>query len=183
MIRLFVAIPVPEPALSALQARLRDLRSRKWPVRWVREEGLHLTLKFLGWVEDTRADDMATAMREAGQGTGSIPVTLDGVGAFSSGRRARVIWMGVEAPAALELLQDRIERAYVPLGFPVSGRAFRPHVTLGRVERDRRLPVSEVETVPPSEPIVFLAEALVLFASRPGRGGSVYLPHTVVPLN
>ena len=54
MIRLFVAIPVPEPALSALQARLRDLRSRKWPVRWVREDGLHLTLKFLGWVEDTR---------------------------------------------------------------------------------------------------------------------------------
>jgi 2'-5' RNA ligase len=173
-VRLFAGIPVPAPARSEITPVLADLQSRGWPVRWVRPEGIHLTLKFFGSVSDAAADGLVPALDAAASGAGPIPLSCAGVGSFPSGRHARVIWMGVEAPGTLELLQDAVERACVPLGFPVEGRPFRPHITLGRVKEGGELPPDAFADLESNIVASFLAEHLVLFESHPGKGGSVY---------
>lgn len=177
--RLFTAVPVPSPARDELVSLLQRLRETGLPVRWVREQGLHITLKFFGEVGEPSISGLSEALARAAGGTGSIPITCHGIGAFPTLTRARVIWIGAEAPAALELLQDGIERACEPLGFPSEGRPFHPHITLGRVREGERVPADVIEGVESPE-VPFLAEQLVLYRSQPGRGGSVYdVVHTI----
>jgi 2'-5' RNA ligase len=170
MKRLFAAIPIPAPASDRIAALLAEVRDQRWPVRWVSETGLHLTLKFYGEVPDERVEVIAEAVGFAVQGTGTLPLALEGVGAFPSLERARVVWVGVEPAPALELLQDRIERGAEPLGFAPEGVPFRPHVTLGRVREGERLPPAAVRRLAAlelAEP--FVADALVLYESRLDR--------------
>ena len=181
--RLFAGIPVPAPARSEIGKLLAELEARPWPVRWVRPEGLHLTLKFFGATSDATAGSLAAALDASAEGIGPIALTGTGVGSFPAGRRARIIWMGLEYPGILELLQDALERACVPLGFPIEGRPFRPHITLGRVNDDATLPAHALAGLPPREGISFLAEQLVLFQSQPGPGGSVYTPRHTIALS
>jgi 2'-5' RNA ligase len=179
-IRLFAGIPVPEPAQTELGLVLHELQSKGWPVRWVREGGLHLTLKFFGWVDDDRISQIEESLERAAEGFEAIPLSCTGLGSFPGGRRARVLWAALEAPPSLELLQDRVERGAELLGFPLEGRPFRPHITLGRVEKDAVLPANAAVLLHSRLNINFLADRLVVFESRIGRGGSVYTPrHTV----
>jgi len=121
-------------------APLRERRERL-PVKWVRPENIHLSLKFLGDVEETRETELVAALqRAAGSRTEPRPLTLQisGFGVFPDYRRPNVLWAGVTADPGLELLQHGVEQAFAPLGFPTEARAFRPHVTLGRATRDAR---------------------------------------------
>jgi hypothetical protein len=108
--RLFAGIPIVDEARREIVALLAHLRERDWPVRWVREEGLHLTLKFFGEVAPERLEVIEEAVRFAAQGTGALALGLDQLGAFPSAARPRVLWLGIAGPSALELLQDRLER-------------------------------------------------------------------------
>jgi 2'-5' RNA ligase len=104
----------------------------------VRPENIHLSLKFLGDVEETREPELRTALqRAAGQGSEPRPLTLQitGFGVFPDYHRPQVLWAGVTPDPALELLQHGVEQAFAPLGFPTEARAFRPHVTLARSAR------------------------------------------------
>jgi len=110
-------------------------------VKWVRSENIHLSLKFLGDVEETREPELRTALqRAAGTGSEPRPLTLQitGFGVFPDYHRPHVLWAGVTAEPGLELLQHGIEQAFAPLGFPTEARAFRPHVTLARSARDAK---------------------------------------------
>src|SRR5688572_18800646 len=131
--RLFVAIPVAGPAQDRIARLLADLRETGWPVRWVRDDGVHLTLKFFGEVAEEQLGALQVALRSAAAGTMPLPMRLTELGTFPGGRNARVVWIGLEGPSALELLQDRIERGAEAIGFPIEGRPFHPHITLGRV--------------------------------------------------
>lgn len=173
--RLFIAVPLPESARAETSAVLQHLRQLEWPVRWVRDEGLHVTVKFFGEVTTDRVDAIVEMLDFATRGTGPMALTLSGAGAFPPSRQPRVIHLGIDAEPGLELLQDRIERGGEQLGFPPEGRTFRPHLTLGRVREGHRLPVgweSELERVPPGSP--FLADRIVLFESHLGEGGPSY---------
>lgn len=122
---------------------LAPLRQRreKLPVKWVRPENIHLSLKFLGDVEDTREPELRTALKlAAGARPEPRPLTVQitGFGVFPDYHRPRVLWVGVTPEPALELLQDGVERAFAPLGFATEARAFRPHVTLARAARDAK---------------------------------------------
>ncbi len=147
--RLFVALNLPEALRQALWAAVAPVRDLDLPLHWVRPEGIHLTLKFLGDTPDDRAPEMCRALaRAAGEGGGApgsapaaarpVTVALEGFGAFPDAQRPRVLWAGVAGDPALELLQHRLEREFAPLGFPTDARAFRPHVTLARAQRDAR---------------------------------------------
>jgi 2'-5' RNA ligase len=175
--RLFAAIPVPEPARQELGSLLERLRERDWPVRWVRDEGFHLTMKFFGEVEGPGVDVLAEALRVASADIGPLSLGLAGVAALPNVSRARVICADLEGPAALELLANQIEVRCEPLGFPVEARAFRPHITLGRVRQGSRLPAEATRLL---EGLAlesqFLADHLVLYESQPGPAGSRYLP-------
>ena len=133
-VRLFVALNLPDEVRQALHdatAPLREAAPRG--VAWVRPEGLHLTLKFLGEAEEPRVAEVAAALGGVAAAHATVRVGVGGVGAFPSLARPRVVWAGVEATPRLELLQHDVEAACATLGFEVEGRAFRPHVTLGRV--------------------------------------------------
>ena len=181
--RLFVALPVEGEARNELQLKLAGYRQRDWPVKWVRDEGLHVTVKFLGEVEPDRVIDLRSALREASAGTPSLTFRPTELGAFPNFARARVLWAGYETETALELMVHRIEQATEALGFPVEGRPFRPHVTLGRIREGGRLPREGAELLE-NEPLTagFTTDRLVLFESRSDRGGAHYAPVDLFPL-
>jgi 2'-5' RNA ligase len=173
--RLFVAVPIPQPAREQILSLLGRLREGGWPVRWVHDEGLHMTLKFFGEVASERLDVIQEALRFAAEGAGALSLRLGELGAFPSRSRPRILWVGVEAPASLELLQDRIERGGEAIGFPPEGAPFQPHVTLGRVREGQRLPPGGLDDYADGfEQVPFVAEELVLYESVLTTGGPRY---------
>jgi 2'-5' RNA ligase len=173
--RLFVAVPVTEPAREQILRLLSQLRAASWPVRWVHDEVLHMTLKFFGEVGAERLDVIAEALRFAAGGAGALPLQLGDLGAFPSRSRPRILWVGVNAPAALELLQDRIERGCEAIGFPPEGAPFQPHITLGRVREGQRLPPGGLEQhANDFDRVPFVGQELVLYESVLTTGGPRY---------
>jgi RNA 2',3'-cyclic 3'-phosphodiesterase len=173
--RLFVAVPIPDPARGQILRLLGQLREGSWPVRWVPDEGLHMTLKFFGEVGPERLDVIVEAIRFAADGTDSLPLRLGELGAFPSRARPRVLWIGIEAQPSLELLQDRIERGCEAIGFPPEGAPFQPHVTLGRVREGQRFPARGLDDHAEGfEPVAFVAQELVLYESMLTTKGPRY---------
>ncbi len=136
--RLFIAINLPPDLRQRLWEAADPLRTAGYPVRWVAPDGIHLTLKFLGEVKPAREAEIVAGVGAAVQGAKRFDLPVGGFGAFPSVSRPRVVWAGCEPVPPLELLQHRVEQEMERLGFPVEGRAFHPHVTLGRVQRDAR---------------------------------------------
>ncbi len=176
--RLFVAVPLPPEAHAAAAEILGRLRAEEWPVRWVREDGLHITLKFFGDVMPERYDTIAEMIGFAVDDMGPMTLNVTGAGAFPGLAHPRVIRLELAGDAgALELLQDRLERKGLAIGFPPEGRPFHPHITLGRVKEGQRLPAGAqeiLESVPGGES--FLADKVVLFESQSGPLGPQYDP-------
>src|SRR4051812_45515664 len=101
--RLFVAINLPEEERSALDAATASLRAEGLPIKWVSAEKLHVTIRFLGNVDDAQAGPIGDALAAAVAGHKPFDVTLGGAGAFPDARHPRVLWIGVERHPALEL--------------------------------------------------------------------------------
>jgi 2'-5' RNA ligase len=174
-VRLFIAIPLPESARVETAAALHRLQETNWPVRWVRDAGGHITLKFFGETTPDRLDAIVEMLGYSVRGMGPMAMSLHGAGVFPTASRPRVIHLGLDADNDLELLQDRLERGGDQLGYPPEGRVFRPHVTLGRVREGHRLPPgwqTELEKIPSGQP--FLADRVVLFESRLSPNGPSY---------
>ncbi len=173
--RLFVAVPLPPVARDEATSILRRLQERDWPVRWVRDAGAHVTLKFFGETTPDRVDAIAEMIGYSARGVAPMAMSLHGAGVFPSPATPRVIHLGLDSSSDLELLQDRIERGGEQLGYPPEGRLFRPHVTLGRVREGHRLPTgwqTELERVPPGQP--FLGDRVVLYESKLSPEGPAY---------
>jgi len=134
-VRLFVALTPPPDVQQAVWEAFAPLRARSYPVKWVSPDGIHITLKFLGEVAEARQPELVGALAKAVAGARTVTMVVSGAGAFPDPQRPRVLWAGVAPDPAIELLADRVERVFAPLGFPTEARAFRPHLTLGRVAR------------------------------------------------
>jgi 2'-5' RNA ligase len=137
-IRLFIAIELPDKVkreLMALQQRLAVEPSAG--IKWVSPQGIHLTLKFLGWVAPNRVEDIKTAIAEAVKPFAPFEVGLSGLGGFPNLRRLNVVWCGLTGDVSrLGDLQQSIEQHVSPLGYPTENRAFSPHLTLARLRED-----------------------------------------------
>lgn len=136
--RLFVAINFPNEVRQGILHAAEPLRRLGLPVKWVEAAGVHLSLKFLGEVAEGRLGELIAGLEHATRGARPFTLPIAGFGAFPTPDRARVVWVGCEAVPALELLQHGVETQFAALGFPIEGRAFRPHVTLGRAKGDAR---------------------------------------------
>jgi 2'-5' RNA ligase len=130
--RSFIAVDLAEPVRAAIGTLQRELAAVHADVRWVRTEGMHVTLKFLGAVEAPRLERVHVAVGAALQAQPALHVQARGVGGFPSLRRPRVLWVGLQAEGLVDLAA-RVDAAVTSLGFEAEPRAFTPHVTLGRV--------------------------------------------------
>jgi len=141
MIRSFIAIELPEGIRHALAEVQKHLKRDVAGVRWVQPASIHLTLKFLGDIPAEQVQPIAAAAMGVVQNEPPLIVGLGGLGAFPNPRRPRVVWVGIEGDVErMGRVQTRLEEALEPLGVPREGRAFRPHLTLGRVKDPRRPP-------------------------------------------
>ncbi len=138
MVRSFIAIDLPDPFKEILRRTSEQLR-RQAPdgsVRWARIDAIHLTLKFLGNVAQSDFSSIEAALVQVGQRHAPFTFTSGGVGCFPNVRKPRVVWIGMqEETGALAALQRDVEKSLIPLGFESEKRAFRPHLTLGRIQR------------------------------------------------
>jgi len=189
-LRLFVACELPpemRAALAFLQEALR--RQGAPPVRWVRPDGIHLTLKFLGAVPAQRVTDICAALAPTVEGIRPLELSLGSLGIFGGRRGARVVWVGVEGDVPrVASLQRRVEEALARLGFPAEGRAFSPHLTLARVpdhlgsaERERLWELTKALAAPDAAPVTI--RELSLMRSILGPGGAVYERLAAFPLS
>lgn len=141
MWRLFIAIEIPAAVLDelmAIQNRLKE-EAPSGTVKWVRPQGIHLTLKFLGDVPVTKRDTLENALGSAVKTHSPFTLAATGLGCFPNLKRPRVVWVGV-AQQLVELgaLRDAVEEHIAPLGYPTEDRPFNPHLTLGRIKREAR---------------------------------------------
>ena len=135
-VRTFVAI-LPSAQLHRACADVAAA-GRGLPVRWVRPESVHLTLKFLGDVGMNGVPAIHQALRQAAAGLPPFSVAARGLGCFPNATRPRVLWMGLDdAQGKLLELHHRIEPTLAALGIPLEERPFRPHLTLARARATR----------------------------------------------
>lgn len=167
--RLFVAIPLPED----VRASLAVLGGGVPGARWVPEENLHLTLRFLGELDGNTAHDVAESLADVrGQ---PFELCCEGVGHFETGRQPRVIWAGISASAELKELQARVEKAVQRAGLPPETRKFSPHVTLARL---KAAPADRVHSFIAHNNLfrsrAFTVDGFTLFSSFLSKSGSIY---------
>jgi len=137
-VRTFVAIELDDSIrrdLSEIQSVLQRQMGDRW-IRWVRPEGIHLTLNFLGDVPSGRLDAIGEALARACRDLGSFEVRLGGLGCFPNVQCPRVVWVGLtgDVPSLLDL-QRATTQSLEDLGFAPEGRVYSPHLTLGRVRQ------------------------------------------------
>lgn len=137
LVRVFIAIEVPPIVRQAIEKNTARLQSTLDAslVRWTPTNNIHLTLKFLGDVSPATIDMLAQMLTQEASQHPCFEMQFQGLGTFPNSRRPRVIWIGIQAPAALEALRRGIEAATARMGYPTENRPFSPHLTIGRVKQ------------------------------------------------
>jgi 2'-5' RNA ligase len=138
-VRAFIAIDLEPRIKESLLSLVRDLRAARADIRWVSDGGMHLTLKFLGQIDESQALRVREILKDAAGRHHAFPLRLEGTGAFPGEASPRVLWVGFAAQPELLALQDDIETALEAEGFEREKRGFAPHLTLGRVKGPERV--------------------------------------------
>ena len=178
MIRLFVALSLPE----AVRLRLEGLGGGLPGARWQSAAQMHITLRFIGEVDGAAFAEIRDALAHV-EGE-SFSLTLEGVGHFPSRGRVRILWAGVAPHPALMRLRERTEAAITGLGFEPEGRNYAPHVTLARFAS--RVPAHRLQEFIAYHGLYtsgpFPVRSFELFSSHIGAGGAHYEVEASYPL-
>ena len=177
MIRAFIAINLDPQVVEEIAKIQAVLKKAGGDIRWVRPEGFHLTLKFLGDIQRDQVTAILAALQDALKGQSPLFVIAQGLGVFPHVKRPRVLWVGLQGEGLKEL-NDKIEQALIPLDFPPEDRDFTPHLTLGRVRSlrgwEKVLPAMQEKQAE------WFGESrvneVVLYRSDLGPDGAVYTP-------
>lgn len=178
MIRIFVGVPLPE----GVRERLAGLCSGLPGARWVAPENLHVTLRFIGEVDEAEAEDIDAAL--AAIRHGAFPLALAGADCFGSSNKVRVVFAGVEPSEPLMHLYGKVESVLVRLGLEPEGRKYKPHVTLARLRNTPRRRVGDfLAAAGPFRAEPFPVTGFTLFRSFLGRQGAHYEALAEYPLD
>jgi RNA 2',3'-cyclic 3'-phosphodiesterase len=176
--RLFVAIALPDEILKNLEEVQKKLKRFGRDAKWVKPQSIHLTLKFLGYVDPAKIPEIKESLLTSSSKFSAVPVVLKGCGFFPNSRRPSVLWAGVDSKGLLPI-QEFLEDLLVPLGFEKEGRPFSPHLTLARF-RDPHGWMHLVDEAGKFQEEVFgefIASSLILFESILHRDGAEYIRH------
>jgi 2'-5' RNA ligase len=189
-VRIFIGVELGQPLEEACAAAARELEERlragrvKIQVRWIPAENLHVTLWFLGEVNDERAAAVAERLRMR-WAVAPFTLTVAGAGAFPASGPPRIVWLGVTGGAErmVALYQELAERL-PPLGFEAERRPYRAHITIGRVKDAGRSAAKarSIFSAADLRPGSCRVTAVTLFQSRLSPAGARYEPLLRVPL-
>ncbi len=180
LIRAFIAIELPAQIRQQIGHHTNLLQKKIGAcVRWVPARNIHLTLKFLGEVTPKAIEQMQQAIQLEAERTSAFDISIGQIGTFPNVRQPRVIWVGVQAPPALEQLQHSIEACTSHLGYPAEGKKFSPHLTIGRVrehisQAELQNLRTELECAQVGEMGTIKISEIHLFKSDLQTGGAVY---------
>ena len=188
MIRLFVGLNIPKEARRRLAVLLSGLSD----ARWVDPASMHITLRFIGEVDEAVGEHLADAL--VAISAPAFEIAFAGLGAFKRGQRPTALWAGVAAEPRLDHLHAKIESAMVRAGLQSEARKFSPHVTLARFRarfgnsrKTKASPINKIarwlESHGGFRTAPFAVNRFVLFRSRLGSGGAHYEEVAAYPLN
>lgn len=186
--RLFVAVPLHERARAAVAALVEQIRAGEPEgrgVRWVRLDGLHVTLRFLGPTPESRIGGVEAAVRRAAAGADSFAIRISGADAFPPSGRPRTLWLDLKDGAdRLAELANRLDEELATEGWERERRPFRAHLTLARADGVRAGPatVAALRAAAAEVAIESPIDRVVLFESITGNGRARYLPRVEAPL-
>lgn len=175
-LRTFIAVELDKQIIEELTQALNLFKSTQADVKWVNPPNAHITLKFLGEVQEQKIEKISQIIKESSCGFKPFVLTLQSLGAFPTLNSPRVIWIGaVSQDNILEKLAETIEINLVSLHFPKEKRGFKSHITIGRVRSNknkaelinllRNLEIAKKE---------MLVKTVTLFKSTLSPKGSIY---------
>ncbi len=177
-LRLFYAVELPLVVRERIAEHIAQLRSELHYVRagWERTEKLHLTLKFLGAVEETRLPALSLAATRATSARAPFTLTIADAGAFPPHKAARVLWLGVrDSTGGLARLHQAIEDECAAEGFPREERSFHPHITIARLRSPAGArPLAEFHLELGFQAMEITVNEIVLMRSELTQKGSCY---------
>jgi len=171
MIRLFTGLEIPDETAEPLLRCQTGLQG----ARWVARENFHITMRFIGKVDETQAAEVDDALAHLKMN--AFDVQVEGLGAFGKKHDPRAVWAGIANNEALMALNAKLERLFQELGLEADKRKYAPHVTLGRLsdtsDRDvaRWIEASGMFFAPR-----FTATRLTLYSSEIKQSGAIYTP-------
>lgn len=176
-VRAFVGMPLDAELRTRIAATAARLRDHVPGVRWMVDDGVHLTLRFLGPSSPERLVSLEDPLRHAAAACHTAAAHFAGLGTFPERGAPRVLWLGASLSPALLDLQAACESAAQAAGFPREPRRFHPHVTLGRWRGRATRP-----SLPPADLGVTVLRSLVLFRSELKPTGAAYSPLATFPV-
>lgn len=139
-LRIFVAVEINEEIRKGLSGVITRLKATGADVKWVAPENIHITLKFIGYIEDTQAAAVSELIRKAVASINSFTVDIKHLGAFPNTKRPRVIFVVAhEKGNNLATIYSRLDDSLTELGIEKEGREFTAHLTVGRVKSSKNL--------------------------------------------
>ena len=134
-VRAFIGIEIPLEVKDALCNMSSSLKKKVKDIRWIRAEGIHITLKFLGNISSANIKEIETVLDPLCSSGQAIDLNLNGVGVFPDLKHPRIVWVALGGETdKLTALQRGIDKSCAAVGFPEEKRAYTPHLTLGRVK-------------------------------------------------
>lgn len=181
MIRVFVAVDLSEEVIKELSRFIDELSSKRWPVRWEAPDKLHITLFFIGWVEEEKVGAIEDVVEKGTKDISPFLIRMGKLGVFPDFVQPRVVWLGIKGDQpTLVQLRKQIAKRLIDVGFEDEKRAWLPHLTIGRVKKDasfkakkelgRQLKKLEIGSF---EEVSFI-DRVVVYQSRLKSGGPEY---------
>jgi 2'-5' RNA ligase len=181
-VRMFVAVETPGAIRRKMELAQLCLEPIAKDLKWIPPENIHLTLKFLGDVEEGRIPRILDTVREVARETHAFRLSTEQVEGAPRSDQARVVWLGIGGETEiLSRLQRRLEDEAEQMGIQREKRKFYPHITFAR---SRRRPVHLPDEVSDlANPVHFMVQRLVVFRSQLRPEGAVYTPLGYSPLS
>ena len=176
MIRTFLAVDFEPQVLERICRATDGLRERITSIRWVPQENLHLTIKFLGNIEEGKVTDIAAALGHRLSPFSRFSINAKGLGVFPERGRPKILWVGLTGKELTELATN-VESCLLPLGFAPEQRSFTPHLTIGRWRQFDRSPAvlkQELENWRGRSFGESAVNEVILFQSELNPAGSIY---------
>ncbi len=178
-IRSFIAIELDKEIQNQLSQIQKQLKTSGADVKWVEKDNIHLTLKYLGEIDEKKSESIKSILNEIAKSTKQFEISLKDIGAFPKIEFPRVIWVGLDKGAKESIeLAGKIDEALSGLGFQKETRPFAAHLTIGRVRSPKNKDAlkEKVQTAnrTPLTANQQLVSSIILFQSALTPRGSIY---------